>query len=352
MFNRLSDLLCLILPCTTMMFLISGPHASGEALVWTLPLWGLLIADWLSPDVTAQQTGSKASDKFYDGILLCLAFLQFINIGLMLTFVSRLQWDLPGELETGLVNLIVVRILVGTSSGSSAITVAHELIHRSQKSLQYLGRLLLCTVCYEHFAIAHQHGHHRSVGKPYDITTARQGESFNSYWKRVQIGYMRYAWHFEMDRLGIKQQPLRNFRIIHNRVLQSIVFQSLLVIVIWLIFGWLAALMFLYQAFTAIRLLETINYFQHWGLSEQQSGASLAWVNRSWITRKMLLSLSYHIDHHEHPSRHYQNINYSEQGPKMPYGYFVTNLWVKLSNSSYQRIAQRELKKFNCSLNA
>jgi hypothetical protein len=30
----------------------------------------------------------------------------------------------------------------------------------------------------------------------------------------------------------------------------------------------------------------------------------------------------------------------------MPYGYFVTNLWVKVNNGSYQRRALRELARF------
>jgi alkane 1-monooxygenase len=30
----------------------------------------------------------------------------------------------------------------------------------------------------------------------------------------------------------------------------------------------------------------------------------------------------------------------------MPYGYLVMNLWVKLHNASYQRMAKRELVRF------
>ena len=42
----------------------------------------------------------------------------------------------------------------------------------------------------------------------------------------------------------------------------------------------------------------------------------------------------------------FQQIPYSEQGPKMPYGYFVTNLWVKLNNESYRNTSDQILKKY------
>lgn len=350
MIKQLSSLLCFILPVTTALFLVSGPHGMGAALAWTLPLWGLVIADWLSPKVKPQQD-EKTPDGFYNGILYSLAFLQFLNIGLMLVYVSRMQWNTPEEITTGLVNLIAVRIMVGTSSGSSGIIVAHELIHRSRLHMQYLGRLLLCTVCYEHFALSHQQGHHRSVGKPHDITTAHLGESFHDYWRRVYKEHFRYAWRSELARLGIKHKPFGYLSIIQNQVLHGLFFEMALVILITVFFGWIALFAFLYQSFAAVRLLETINYYQHWGL-EDNPGNSLAWVNDSWLTTHVLLGLSNHIDHHENPSRHYQDIAYSDQGPKMPYGYFVMNLWIKLNNASYRRMAVRELEKLESSLTA
>jgi alkane 1-monooxygenase len=95
------------------------------------------------------------------------------------------------EITRSIVNLIVLRILVGTTSGSSALIVAHELIHRSQRHKQVLGKMLLYTVCYEHFVIAHLQGHHLSVATPEDIATAKLDENFNSYWKRVIVEHAR-----------------------------------------------------------------------------------------------------------------------------------------------------------------
>jgi len=131
-----------------------------------------------------------------------------------------------------------------------------------------------------------------------------------------------------------------------NQVCQGLLIEFLLVLMIMMVFGWLAALMFIYQAYAAVRILETVNYFQHWGLSDGKFGNSFGWVNESWLTTYLFVGLANHIGHHQDEQKPYYQIAYSEQGPKLPYGYFVMNLWVKLSNASYQRMAIRQLEAF------
>nr|WP_305908120.1 fatty acid desaturase [Methylomarinum sp. Ch1-1]MDP4520928.1 fatty acid desaturase [Methylomarinum sp. Ch1-1] len=273
--------------------------------------------------------------------------IQFVNIFLLLRYAAQLPWSSLSETAVSIVNLIVLRILVGTSSGSSAIIVAHELIHRRQKILRGLGHGLLYTVCYDHFAIAHLQGHHQQVATPEDISTARLGESFDSYWQRVVKGQFRYAWRYEMARLGIVSQTRSMFLWAKNRVLQGIVIEAWLVVMIIVQFGWVAAFIFLYQALAAVRLLETINYFQHWGLADRQGDEELAWVNRSWLTQYALVGLSKHIGHHRHAGMAFPETPYLEQGPVMPYGYFATNLWVKWRNRSYQETSARVLSIYH-----
>lgn len=359
MLNQIYSLLCLFFPCAVLTFLLTGPHNSVGALTWTLALWLMVAADWLSPRISSKKSFQKFKEKslnkpsqstFFNGLLYALALLQFCNIGFMLVYASQLKWQSSGEIITSIVSLIVLRIMVGTSSGSSGIIVAHELIHRSSKGLQLLGRLLMCTVCYEHFVIAHKQGHHRRVAKPNDIATAKGGELYEDYCKRVYVEHWHYAWQYEKQRLAITSCPLL-LKLISNRVLQGMLVEMLLVIGIIFIFGWLSAVLFLYCAYAGVRLLEAINYFQHWGL-RQRAPHVLAWVNDSWVTHYALLGMSYHIEHHEHATTHYQDIGYSDQGPIMPYGYFVTNLWVKLNNRSYQEITKRELQRYTNSVSS
>jgi alkane 1-monooxygenase len=344
---RFSHLLCFILPISTFLFLITGQHSIASSLAWTIPFWLVLFADWFSPNFKPEST-PKYSQKFFDGILNALTFLQLANILFMLSYVSQLRWESTNDIVISLVNLVAVRFLVGTSSGTSGIVVAHELIHRPQATLQLLGRLLLCTVCYEHFVIAHKRGHHLSLGMPDDIATARLGENFKDYWRRVYVGYLRYAWHSEQDRLALSPNQYGTIHnLILNQVFQGLMVESALLTLIIVYFGWLSAFMFFYQAIAAVRILETVNYFQHWGLENGQFGKTYGWVSHSSLSRYVLIGLSHHIGHHEDVNKHFHEIAYSDQGPILPYGYFVMNLWVKLNNASYQKMAARELELFH-----
>jgi len=202
--DHLKYLLSLFFPCCVAWFLYTGPHEILVAIAWTIPLWLLILFDWLSPKFNIEKKNSIISSYYYDAVLYVLASLQFLIISLLLIYASQLQWESASDITTSLVNLVVMRIMVGTSSGSSAIIVAHELIHRPKYHLRILGRLLLYTVCYEHFVIAHLGGHHLRVATPEDIATARLDESFDSYWKRVTVAHFKYAWNSELRRLGLR----------------------------------------------------------------------------------------------------------------------------------------------------
>ncbi|WP_394752146.1 fatty acid desaturase [Crenothrix sp.] len=340
----MSYLLCFILPITTLLFLTNGPYAFHETVLWTLPFIGILLVDGLNIEADTHQDDDAYNGIFYDGILYALSLLQLINIGLMSHYVSQLHWQTHSDILLGIVNLIALRFLVATSSGTSGIVVAHELIHRPQSYQQLLGRLLLCSVFYEHFVITHKRGHHLSLGMPEDIATARLNENFKDYWRRVYRGYWCYAWSSEQTRLGAVKGLARLFK---NQVLHGLLIETLLLISIIVVFGWLAAVMFLYQAFAAVRILEAVNYFQHWGLTDSHYGNTYGWVSNSWLTRHVLMGLSHHIGHHQDENKRFYEISYSDAGPKMPYGYFVMNLWIKLDNASYQKMAMRELQRYN-----
>ncbi len=346
MHSNLNYLACFFLPITALLFLSTAPHDAMTALLWTLPLWALIVLDWFSPKVSPSIRIPQLTHRFYDTLLYALACLQFLIISLLLIYASRLQWGSSQAILTSSINLIVMRILVGTTSGSSALIVAHELIHRPKRHLRVLGRLLLYSVCYEHFVIAHIRGHHYSVATPTDMATARFDESFSSYWQRIYLGHFQYAWHSELQRLGLQELPKYHYKMLRNSVLQGLIIEVALVVLIFMLFGWAAAFIFLYQAFAGIRLLESINYYQHWGLEQGKAGDTLAWVNQSMVTEYALIGLSRHIGHHKNAATAFYTTPYSEQGPIMPYGYFVTNLWVKLDNAAYRRVSASILQKY------
>ncbi len=344
--GQLKYLSSLFFPGCVLAFLIGAPHTSIIAFAWTLPLWFLLLLDWLSPKRSVSDKPKTLAKGFYNSLLILLSILQFAIIALLVYKASLLQWDTLNNSLTSICNLIAMRILVGTSSGSSAIIVAHELLHRQHWGWRLLARLLMFSVCYDHFIISHQRSHHFQVATPEDIVTARMGESFKAYWKRVLPAHFNDAWRSELSRLHISKQPfaIRQWR---NKVLQGVVIEFLLALTILLIFGWIALIIFCYQALSGIRLLETINYYQHWGLQQGRQHNTLAWVNQSAVSQYALIGLPNHIAHHSHAEAPFYNTPYSLQGPIMPYGYFVSNLWVKMFNRSYCTACEEIIQSYH-----
>ncbi|NOT85463.1 MAG: fatty acid desaturase [Methylococcaceae bacterium] len=341
MTNPFNYLVCFFLPVSTCWFFSSGLHSISGALAWTLPCWLLLLADRFSPELKTQYS-TRGAEGIYDGILYGLVFLQLLNILLMLNYVSQLPWQTSEDWMTGITNVIVIRFLVGTGSGISGVVVAHELMHRNNGLMQGLGRIVLWSLCYDHFRVVHNQGHHQGVKLQDDFTTARLGESFRHYWQRVYYRQFLYAWEIEQQRLGAFTFK-SGFK---NQVIQGLFIQLIILSLSFYFYGWLATGLFLYQAFIAVRIIETINYVQHWGLEDKRYSNSFGWVSNTWFTRYLLLGLSNHIGHHQDEHKHFYEIPYSDQGPAMPYGYLVMNLWAKLHNASYQQMAIRQLEQY------
>ena len=104
-----------------------------------------------------------------------------------------------GELST--TQSLGLMISVGVVTGGQGITIAHELGHRRSAVDRLLAKLLLTTVCYGHFYIEHNRGHHARVATPDDPATARLGESLYRFILRAVAGSLVSAWRLEAMRL-------------------------------------------------------------------------------------------------------------------------------------------------------
>jgi len=372
----------LVLPVCTLLFLSTGPHSAPSALLWTLPVWLFIFADFVSPSDRRQPSPDLPSWPF-EGLLYLLAGLQIANTAVLVDMAAQLSWRDAAQIIDSVSNLLAIRILVGTNSCCSGIAVAHELIHRRRRIPRFLGRLVLCSVWYEHFAVEHLRGHHRHVGTREDPATARLGETYRSYWRRTKFAQYRNAWRLENERLGLPVSfPFRRgvvpepglgsrdakpqtsarsahpgyqkgafaniLRLLQHEVLLGTLAQVLLLILIATYGGLPAAGIFLLQALAAIRLLEAVNYFQHWGLKKgtKPGQALAAWATDSWFTRHVFVGLARHADHHRHSAKAYQMLEYCGNGPKLPCGYFGMALLAKSFNRRFQDIARNELRRY------
>lgn len=331
-------LLTFVYPLMTFAFLASGPHRWWTALLWMIP--GTLLD--FSDDYSGREQRQPRTDLPawpFDALLYAHFFLQLINVALLVhLFTIQSFWSIDAFMAVQ---------FVGGASGVSGIVVAHELIHRSKKHLQLMGRILMGTVLYEHFFTEHVRGHHLRVGTAEDPATARFGEGFWPFLWRTVPGQFRSAWRLETKRLGDVDMAWNDPRLLRSRVVHGLIAEWLLAFAILALAGPASFAVFILQAVIAIGALEGVNYFEHWGLmrSERKVRPVDSWDSDARFTYYSLVGLTRHADHHAHASRPYQELRLFDDSPKLPRGYHGMIRLVYFQNRRFQRVMTEELQR-------
>jgi alkane 1-monooxygenase len=202
-------------------------------------------------------------------------------------------------------------------------------------------------VLYDHFTIEHIRGHHARIGTADDPATAHFDETALAFLARTIPAQCRSAWHLEKKRLGDETMAWSDPRMLRNRMLHGLVVEwgVALVILAWLGAG--AFAIYALQAALAVRLLEAVNYFEHYGLvrTSRRVRPIDSWDTDSWFTLYTLVGLSRHADHHAYASRPYQQLRHFEESPKLPYGYFGSVAWLMWDNPGFRRAMAAELER-------
>ena len=132
-------------------------------------------------------------DKYYQYCVYAYIPFQYASVilGAYLFTASDLSWlGYPGPL--GWLGKIGIALSVGIVGGV-AINTAHELGHKRDSLERWLSKIALAQVCYGHFYIEHNRGHHVRVATPEDPASARFGESFWAFLPRTVIGSAKSA---------------------------------------------------------------------------------------------------------------------------------------------------------------
>ena len=245
-------------------------------------------------------------------------------------------------------------------TGGIGITVAHELGHKKSKLERFYAKLLLMTVCYMHFYIEHNKGHHVYVATPRDPATSRKGEAFPKFWVRSVFGSYFSAWHLEVERLerkGLGKWSLHNSMIWFT--LLPIMLCALLTAGVSLYFSfvvWQVPVFFFAQSVLAFTLLELVNYIEHYGIvrKELQPGKyervnpMHSWNSNHRLSNFFLFQLQRHSDHHANAIKRYQVLKHYDESPQLPSGYpamillaAVPPLWFKWMNPKLAAWEQR-----------
>jgi alkane 1-monooxygenase len=228
-----------------------------------------------------------------------------------------------------------IGFVIGTSlvTGGIGITVAHELGHKKSRLEQFYSKVLLMTVCYMHFFIEHNRGHHVQVATPEDPATARKNESFYTFWHRSVFEGYAHAWKLEkesLQRKGEKILSLKNEMIWFG--LLPILFCLLITAILSVVSKrvvWEVPVFFFTQSIFAFTLLELVNYIEHYGIVRKADKTGKyervnplhSWNASHLISNFFLFQLQRHSDHHANAIKRYQVLNHYDESPQLPFGY-------------------------------
>lgn len=298
---------------------------SSGFIVW-IPLiyaWFVipLVELFIRPDETNLSGAEEEiarQNKLYDVLLYLVVPFQYFSLAIFLYSVTYHQqpwYDIIGK-----------TFVMGLLCGVMGINVGHELGHRANKFEQFLAKALLLSSLYMHFIIEHNKGHHKRVATKEDPASARYGEWLYVFYVRSIVFSYISAWQIAARDVRKKGYPVFS---IYNEMIRFHLVQAGLVLMIFLLFGWLTSLLFLIAAVQGILLLETVNYIEHYGLQRNLAGdgkyeramPAHSWNSNHVIGRVMLFELSRHSDHHYLASRKYQVLRHHEDSPQMPTGY-------------------------------
>src|SRR3989338_6307657 len=248
-------------------------------------------------------------DKFgeeqcYKIILDIWSILYLVNIIIVTLFISSVST----------IELLLIIIANGLVSSVSLI-ISHELLHKKSIKNKILSLSILLYNSYPHFYWQHKN-HHINVATPLDPATAPLFE--NIYYfvpKSILLGYLQC----------IKQRPWI--------ILLTIL--SLCFNIFSLYYDINVGLFFSLQSITAICLLETVNYFEHYGLSRNYSSISSQNISFSYEPVKprhswdsyylwsnlLMFNLGKHADHHVYPYKYYYLLSTSSSSPILPFPY-------------------------------
>jgi alkane 1-monooxygenase len=310
---RLSDarfLLVLMLPAGTLLNVLEKPETAFWAAVATSLIVAGVDALWPGAQRSPAPAGPQPQLRW---LLRLYVPLQLMLLLAGLAAADRLGWLHVAGLAFG----------VGFVTGSLGITFAHELGHSRSRFDRALGWLLMASVNYSHFIVEHYRGHHPRAATWDDPASARRGESLWRFLPRTLRGSFADAWRLEAQQLrrggrGWRSSPLAwswgaNLAILG--LLAGAGEPKLLAF-------WLG------QSVTAVWLLETVNYIEHYGLQRRVGadgrrepfGMEHAWNADHVLSNSILANLQRHSDHHLRALTPYPQLQ-ALPGPQLPTGY-------------------------------
>ena len=254
--------------------------------------------------------------------------------------------------STSALEFVGLALSTGVTTGVFGFVAAHEMVHSRWRSERALGLVLLGSVFYMHFRIAHVHGHHVRAATAEDPASARLGEGLYAFLLRSIGGQLREAWTFEADRRRRTDKPVLGTG---NRMIVYITLEASFLIAVAIASPQALGFVLIVAAI-AVTLLESFNYVAHYGLRRrvapngraERLAAHHSWNSGRRMNNAALLNMGRHSDHHRVMTRSYDGLEALSGGAVLPSGYaaallmaLIPPLWRRIMDPRAEAVMTR-----------
>ncbi len=205
----------------------------------------------------------------------------------------------------------------GSLLGVLGINTAHELIHRRKNWQRFLGLINLTLVNFTWWKTAHVDLHHRHVSTPLDHASSKKNENVYIFWFRNFTNSLIESYQFKPKFFVTA--------LLTNMIFNFLIFQF---------YGFKIWFFSFSISATAIIMLLTVDYIEHYGLSRKLTDGGRyepvkhehSWDCYYLLTNLTLFNLGYHSHHHWRASAPFDSLTEQTNSPKMKYGYSLMML--------------------------
>lgn len=258
----------------------------------------------------------------------------------------------------GAAAFVALAVSAGVASGG-ALTIGHELGHKTNRLDQTAALVINALSAYGHFKIEHNRGHHAQVATPEDSASARLGESVWRFAFREIGGGVRRGMAEESRRLRAKGL---GFWSPGNEILQCYAISLAVALVLLALLGPIALAFLAVHHLAAWLQLTFANYVEHYGLLRPKLANGRygpceprhSWNSNHIVSNLSLFHLQRHSDHHAHPLMPYQSLRNFDDLPRLPSGYpgcfllaAAPPLWFRVMDRKVLAWADGDLARVN-----
>jgi alkane 1-monooxygenase len=289
--------------------------ASGGAWIAAGLVWMTLLTATLDQVLPRIAPDAPEGTEFpaADALLVAIGVAHLAGFPLVLALAV-----LPGDLT--ILSRLGLCVGFGLWVGQVAVPAAHELIHRGDRRLFWLGAAVYGSILFGHHASAHRLVHHRHAASREDPNTARRGEGYYRFFLRAWAGSFRAGYAAE--------SALRKGRGLHPYAAYAALGAAALAVA-GLAGGLAGVAVWAAVSLHAQSQLLLSDYVQHYGLTRatlpggrlEPVGDRHSWNAPHWFSSGLMLNAPRHSDHHAHPSRPYPALRLPppSEAPHLPY---------------------------------